>query len=150
MKSYMESGVFDTPAKEFIYIERKTGYGRIRHGLVCAIDLETYEWKPMSKALIRATEATIVERIPPRMEIRRGAPIESPHIMLLVNDPDHSVVEAAGELAKKNVPVYDGDLMLDSGHITGWAVKSDSALDALYSSLEKIKKANTAPDGSTF
>lgn len=150
MNQYLSDGVFDSPVPECIYIERKTGYGRIRHGLVAAIDLETYEWKPMSKALIRATEATIVERIPPRMEIRRGAPIESPHIMLLVNDPDHCVVEATGDLVKKDAPIYDGDLMLGSGHITGWAVKSDSALDALYSSLEKIKKANTAPDGSTF
>jgi uncharacterized protein (DUF1015 family) len=154
MKSYMESGVFDAPVKECIYIERKTAYGRIRHGLVTAIDLETYEWKPMSKALIRATEATIVERIPPRMEIRRGAPLETPHIMLLVNDPDHSVVEATGELAKKNAlhgePLYDGDLMLDSGHITGWAVKDEAVLDALYASLEKIKKANTDKDGNTF
>ncbi|MFA6936849.1 MAG: DUF1015 domain-containing protein [Treponema sp.] len=150
MKSYMESGVFDSPAKEFIYIERKTCYGRIRHGLVCAIDLETYEWKPMSKALIRATEATIVERIPPRMEIRRGAPLESPHIMLLVNDPEHIVVEKTGELVKKESPVYDGNLMLSSGHITGWAVKSEKALDSLHASLEKIKKANTSSDGSTF
>lgn len=150
MKSYMTDGVFDAPAKECIYIERKTGYGRIRHGLVTAIDLETYEWKPMSKALIRATEATIVERIPPRMEIRRGAAIESPHIMLLVNDPDHCVVEATGELVKKDSPVYDGDLMLGSGHITGWAVQSDAALNALYASLEKIKQMNTAADGSTF
>src|SRR5574344_935624 len=150
MKSYMESGVFDAPVKECIYIERKTAYGRIRHGLVTAIDLETYEWKPMSKALIRATEATIVERIPPRMEIRRGAPLESPHIMLLVNDPDHCFVEATGDLVKKDVPIYDGDLMLDSGHRTGWATNSDSARDALYSSLEKIKKENSAPDGRTF
>lgn len=150
MKSYMEGDVFDAPAKECIYIERKTAYGRIRHGLVTAIDLETYEWKPMSKALIRATEATIVERIPPRMEIRRGAPLETPHIMLLVNDPDHAVVEATGELAKKNAPVYDGDLMLGSGHITGWAVQDDATLGALYASLEKIKKANTDKDGDTF
>ena len=150
MKAYIADGVFDAPAKECIYIERKTAYGRIRHGLVTAIDLETYEWKPMSKALIRATEATIVERIPPRMEIRRGAPLETPHIMLLVNDPDHCVVEAAGERAKKNNPVYDGDLMLGSGHITGWSIKDDDSLDALYDSLEKIKKANTDKDGDTF
>lgn len=150
MNEYISGGVFDPEQKEFIYIERKTGYGRIRHGLITAIDLETYEWKPFSKALIRATEATIVERIPPRMEIRRGAAIESPHIMLLVNDPDCSVVEKTGELAKKNSPVYDGDLMLNSGHITGWAVKDDTTVDALYSALDKVAAANTDKDGDTF
>ena len=88
MNEYLENGIFSEPQKEFVYVERTTAYGRVRRGLVAAIDLETYEWKPFSKALVRATEATIVERIPPRMEIRRGAPLESPHIMLLVNDPE--------------------------------------------------------------
>ena len=69
MNEYLK-GVFAPPVKGFIYLERKTGFGRIRKGLVVAIDLETYEWEPLSKALIRATEATILERIPPRMEIR--------------------------------------------------------------------------------
>lgn len=150
MKEYLAGNVFDSAKKEFIYIERKTGYGRIRHGLMTAIDLETYEWKPFSKALIRATEATIVDRIPPRMEIRRGAAIESPHIMLLVNDPDCAVVEKTGELAKKNAPVYDGDLMLDSGHITGWSVTDESCVDSLYASLEKVASANTDKDGDVF
>ncbi|MCI7036683.1 MAG: DUF1015 domain-containing protein, partial [Spirochaetia bacterium] len=136
MKNYIENGVFDAPENEFIYVERKTEYGRIRHGLVCAIDLDSYEWKPFSKSLIRATEATIVDRIPPRKEIRRHAPLELPHIMLLVNDPDKTLVEACGEESKKNSPVYDGDLMMNSGHISGWAVKSDSQLDKISCALE--------------
>ena len=73
MKDYLEGNVFAPARKSMIYIERKTAFGRTRRGLVTQIDLETYEWKPFSKANIRATEATIVERIPPRMEIRRGA-----------------------------------------------------------------------------
>ena len=85
MNEYMQNGVFAKPESGFMYIERTTAYGRVRKGLVVALDLETYEWKPFSKALTRATEATIVERIPPRMEIRRGAALESPHIMLLLN-----------------------------------------------------------------
>ena len=92
MQSYINKGIFAPPQEEAIYLERTTRYGRIRHGLVVSIDLDTYEWKPFSKALIRATEATIVERIPPRMEIRREAIIETPHIMLLVNDPQHILV----------------------------------------------------------
>lgn len=150
MNEYLASGIFSSPEKEFIYIERKTGYGRIRCGLVTAIDLETYEWKPFSKALIRATEATIVDRIPPRMEIRRGAAIESPHIMLLVNDADLSIVEKAGAAARKSSPVYDGDLMLDSGHITGWKIQDEASLDSLYDSLKQYAEKNTSSDGSTF
>ena len=97
MQSYIEQGIFAPPQEECIYLERKTRYGRIRHCLVVSIDLDTYEWKPFSKALIRATEATIVERIPPRMEIRKEAIIETPHIMLLVNDPKHILVEGLGQ-----------------------------------------------------
>ena len=150
MADYIAGNVFDAEAEEFIYVERTSSYGRTRKGLVCAIDLDTYEWKPFSKNLIRATEATIVERIPPRKEIRKNAPLELPHIMLLVNDPEHCLIEKAGKNAKKNAPVYDGDLMLNAGHISGWAVKSEEDLDSVYQSLEKIFNKNTAADGSTF
>ena len=150
MRSYVEGNVFDEETEELVYVERTSAYGRKRKGLVCAIDLDTYEWKPFSKNLIRATEATIVDRIPPRKEIRKNAPLELPHIMLLVNDSDHILVEACGDLAKKNAPVYDGDLMLGAGHITGWAVKSEEQLDALYAGLDKIFEKNTSADGTTF
>ena len=150
MKNYLSDGIFDDEKEEFIYIERKTGYGRIRKGLVVAVDLDCYEWKPMSKALIRATEATIESRIPPRKEIRKNASLESPHIMLLVNDPSHSLVEKTGELVKNNEPVYDSDLMLDAGHITGWTVSSEQDMDCVHSALENLKKANSAPDGTSF
>ncbi len=150
MGAYLNDGVFANAEQEAIYVERKTAYGRTRHGLVCAIDLETYEWKPFSKALIRATEATIVDRIPPRMEIRRGAPLELPHIMLLVNDPAHSLVEGLGERVKAASPVYTGDLMMKSGSITGWAVKSAEDLEYLRATVEALAAKNTAPDGSTF
>lgn len=152
MRDYISNGVFADAESEFIYIERTTAYGRVRHGLMACIDLDTYEWKPFSKALIRATEATILERIPPRMEIRRRAPIESPHIMLLVNDPDHDLVEATGDAVKKSgiKPCYDGALMQKSGSITGWPVKSDELLSKVEAACEKIAKANTDKDGNVF
>lgn len=150
MKNYIESGIFADAQEEFIYVERKTAYGRVRHGLVCTIDLETYEWKPFSKALIRATEATIVERIPPRMEIRKGAPLETPHIMLLVNDPKHSLVEGTGEKVKAQAPVYSGNLMQNSGSISGWEVCGDENLEYVRSTLESLAESNTAEDGSIF
>ncbi|WP_294428382.1 DUF1015 domain-containing protein [uncultured Treponema sp.] len=149
MKSYLDSDIF-TASEECIYIERKTEYGRTRRGLVVAVDLEKYEWKPGSKALIRATEATVPERIPPRMKIRTGASLELPHIMLLTNDPKDLLVGGAASLAKKGNPVYDGDLMCNSGHITGWAVKGEEAEDLLQKALSTLAKDGTDSEGNCF
>ena len=150
MKSYLADGVFDAPRKSMIYIERKTVFGRMRRGLVTQIDLETYEWKPFSTANIRATEATIVERIPPRMEIRRNAPLELPHIMLLVDDKNDDLIGGAGKLVKGKKPVYDGELMCNGGSITGWAVESESEIAAVTDAVAKIAESKRAADGSTF
>ena len=150
MVDYVDNGVFASEESEFVYIERTTAYGRVRKGLIVAIDLETYEWKPFSKALIRATEATIVDRIPPRMEIRRGAPLESPHIMLLVNDADKELVEKSGEIAKTSAPIYETELMENSGSIKGYAIKDGAALDSVKAALEKLYAKNTSADGSVF
>ena len=150
MKSYLEEGVFDQPKEAFIYIERTTAFGRTRKGLVAQIDLETYEWKPFSKANIRATEATIVERIPPRMEIRRGAPLELPHIMLLVNDKEGLLVEGAGNIVKNKAPLYDGTLMNNGGSIKGWALESKEEIQAVAGAVDTIARKNTAADGSVF
>ena len=149
MKDYLDSGIF-TSEEECVYIERKTEYGRTRKGLVLAVDLEKYEWKPHSKALIRATEATVPERIPPRMKIRTGASLELPHIMLLANDPKDSLVGGTGNLAKKNTPVYDGDLMLNSGHITGWKVSGKEAEDLLENALSSLASSGKDKDGNIF
>ena len=149
MKEYLDTGVFADAKKCFIYLERKTAFGRTRKGLVAQIDLETYEWKPFSKANIRATEATIVERIPPRMEIRKGAPLELPHIMLLVNDKDDLLV-GANKPTDGRAPIYDGDLMANGGHITGWALESKADIEGVEKALNLIAEKNASPDGSTF
>ena len=156
MKSYIAEGpgsqgsVFAEARKNMIYIERKTAFGRMRRGLVTQIDLETYEWKPFSTANIRATEATIVERIPPRMEIRRGAPLELPHIMLLVDDKDDLLIGGAGDSVKSKTPLYKGELMCNGGSITGWAVESEAELERVTEAVSKIAEKNRAADGSTF
>ena len=144
--------VFAPARKCFVYIERTTAFGRTRKGLVAQIDLDTYEWKPFSKANIRATEATIVDRIPPRKEIRKGAPLELPHIMLLVNDKDDLLVGGAQHITAGagREPLYKGDLMCNGGSITGWGLYSDSDIACVTEALNKIADANTAADGSTF
>ena len=150
MSSYINDGVFAAPKNCMIYLERKTAFGRMRRGLVVEIDLETYEWKPFSKANIRATEATIVERIPPRMEIRRGAPLELPHIMLLVDDKADLLIGGTGALVKNKTPLYKGELMCNGGSITGWAVESEAEVAQVTQAVSTIAEKNRAGDGSTF
>ncbi len=151
MKDYLAKGVFRPAFCGLVYVERTTEYGRVRKGLVAAVDLECYEWKPFSKALIRATEATIPERIPPRMEIRRGAALELPHIMLLVNDKAGCLVESCGKAVKDQglEPLYEGELMLGAGRIAGYPVRG-SLLDNSLAALERLAEENTTPEGGTF
>ena len=150
MNTYINQGIFSPPQEEIIYLERTTRYGRVRHGLVVAIDLDCYEWKPFSKALIRATEATIVERIPPRMEIRKEAIIETPHIMLLVNDPNHSLVEGLGKRVVKNRPLYQGELMMNSGSVRGWGISNEYDIEYFRKTLQNLAEKNMEKDGSIF
>ncbi len=150
MNAYLQNKVFAKAEKEFIYIERKTAYGRTRKGLVLAVDLDSYEWKPFSKAMIRATEATVPERIPPRMKIRTGAPLELPHIMLLADDPQDELVGKTGELVKGGKALYDGDLQQKSGHITGWAVRDEKAFAHVADALKAIAEKGRDKDGNTF
>ena len=99
MTSYLESGLFRTLPRSMAYVRRTQTDGRVRQGLVGMVDLEQYDFTPGSGALIRATEGTVLSRIPPRMAVRRDAPLELPHVMLLIDDPEHTVIEplAAGE-----------------------------------------------------
>lgn len=150
MRDYRRQGVFRSPVEGFVYLERSTAYGRTRRGLIAAVDLESYEWRPDTSAPVRATEATIPERIPPRMEIRRGAELELPHIMLLANDPKHRLVGRTGAAAKAgSKPLYDGDLMLGAGRVAGWAVQGE-LLAQTEMTLAQLALENTCADGSVF
>jgi len=109
-----------------IYLERVQSDGATRHGIIGAVDLECYDYTAGSTSLIRATEGTVLERIPPRVAVRRGAPLELPHVMLLIDDRRRTVIEAAAPLAKKAAPIYDFDLMLGGGHVTGYLLDCDT------------------------
>ena len=125
MKNYLDGDVFTTYENTFVYVKRTLACGKVRRGVVGLIDLEDYSCEKDSRTLIRATEETVAERIPPRVEIRKDAPMELPHIMLLIDDPQKTVIEP---LDSQTAPtLYDFDLMQNSGHIKGVAIKGKAA-----------------------
>jgi hypothetical protein len=120
MRKYMDEGILQ-PHEGLIYVER-TVSGKTRKGIVLCLDLERYDYNKGSSSLIRATEGTIVDRLPPRIKIRQGAAMELPHILVLIDDPNHTVIEPLTADKAKLEKLYDFDLMLGSGHLTGYAV----------------------------
>ena len=139
MKDYLARGILASRGPGFVLVERFTPYEKEpRKGLMMAVDLEKYQYGKDSKSLIRPTEGTIVERLPPRMEIRRGAPVELPHIMLLVYDPERSVIEPLYARRERLSRLYDFDLMLGSGRIRGWHVKDEASLAGIAAALDKL------------
>ena len=137
MDKYMADGIFETLKDSLIYIERNQSDGRVRHGLIGMVDLDTYDFTPGSGALIRATEGTVLERIPPRAKVRRNAPIELPHVMLLIDNPEKTVIEPLTAAASSMEVVYDFDLMQNGGHIKGYKL-SDAQIDAVADALEGL------------
>ena len=137
MDSYLKGDVFETLKDSLIYIERSQSDGKIRHGLIGMVDLDQYDFTPGSGALIRATEGTVLERIPPRAKVRRNAPIELPHVMLLIDNPERTVIEPLTAAAGSMEKVYDFDLMENGGHIKGYKL-SDKQIDAVADALEGL------------
>ena len=140
MDKYLADGTLRKMAPGCMLIKR-TAEGRSRLGLVIATDLEAYDFSKGSNSLTRATEGTVVERIPPRLRIRGDAPIEMPHILILIDDPDKSVIEPLVDAPKE--VIYDTDLMMDGGHITGCFIEekdlegAQEALSVLYDKAEE-------------
>ena len=145
MARYQQENIFKTYARSFVYVERTLESGAIRKGLVGMVDLDAYDYSVGSVSAIRATEKTVVERIPPRMRVRRNAPVELPHILMLCDDHDKQLIEPI-EAQKASLPLlYDFDLMEEGGHITGWLVQGE-AVDAFEARLE----AYTASVGEKY
>lgn len=136
MTSYLESDTFTEYKNTLIYMERTQNDGKVRAGIVGAIDLEKYDYRKGSVSQVRATEATVIERIPPRMAVRRGAGLELPHIMILVDDPMKTVVEMVSASSDKEL-VYDFALMQKGGSIKGWKL-SDDLCEKVISALEAL------------
>ena len=131
MEAYLDEEVFTVLPEALVYVERTQSDGRVRHGLVGRVDLEQYDFTPGSGALIRATEGTVLSRIPPRVRVRQRAPLEVSHVMLLIDDPADTVL---GPLrgGADGVPLYDFPLQQGGGSIRGWKLnQTEGIADAL-------------------
>ena len=154
MEAYLAQGVFTEEKDCFIYLERTQADGRVRRGLVAALDLDAYDFAPGSRAPVRSTEGTVEDRLPPRIRIRSGAALEMPHAMVLMDDRDDRVMGMLESSTHRMKKVYDFDLMLGGGHLTGWRVSGalaetvQAALDSLgEEKLQREKYGDAAANG---
>lgn len=144
MEEYLSNDTFASYTDSFVYVQRTQPDGKVRHGLVGLIDLEDYDYTKGNNALIRATEATILERIPPRVKIRENASLELPHVMLLIDDRKNRLLGGLEQKLDNFNLLYDFDLMLGAGHIKGWQVVESDNINNTLKDLE------LASDGLLF
>ncbi len=137
MADYLSRDIFRTLPESIVYIERTQSDGAVRPGLVAAVDLEKYDYTPGSGSLIRATEGTVLERIPPRVQVRKDAPIELPHVMLLIDDPKKICVEPITAAREEMELLYDFQLMMGGGRLRGWKLSGEQ-VDALAAAMTRL------------
>ena len=122
MERYLAENVFSVYPNAYVYVERTLADGSVRPGLLGAVDLEEYDYHAGSGSPIRATEKTVLERIPPRQRVRKDAAVELPHVLMLCDDDEKSLIEPISAVKDSLPKLYDFDLMEQGGHITGWLV----------------------------
>ena len=137
MNNYLNDDLFETLHDTMIYLERTDSTGKVREGLIGMIDLDSYDYNVGSKSLVRATEKTVIERIPPRKKVRVDAPLELPHIMILIDDEKKEIIKSLKNKVTEEDIVYDFDLMMNGGHSKGYKL-SDSAIDEVTKKLEAL------------
>lgn len=131
MKEFLNNNIFDEYQNSMIYLERTQSDGKVREGLMGIVDLEDYSYEKGSQTLIRATEKTVIERIPPRMKVRENALLELPHIMILIDDEKKDIIESLKTKVTDNDIVYDFDLMQNGGHIKGFKLNDNTASEVI-------------------
>jgi len=136
MQDYLKSNLLVT--HEGLILVERTVDGKTRRGLMMALDLEKYDFNKGSQSLIRATEGTILDRLPPRMRIREGASIELPHILVLIDDPEKTVIEPLLEQKAQTTPIYDFELMQGSGHLRGYFIDKPELEKQVVQALERL------------
>lgn len=139
MRRYLSDGTFKTLKDSFVLVRRQTAYGYTRLGIVAPVDLEEYSYVHPTNATIRATEGVVSNRIPPRLKIRKDAPIELPHVMLLLDDRDKQVIEPFYKKRDSLEKLYDFELNMNGGHLTGWRLDAADVLSVLDRYAESIK-----------
>ena len=147
MRDYLARGVLQEKVRDgYVLVERATSAGA-RVGLIARLDLEKYDYAPGAQSLIRATEGTVLERVPPRVRMRRGAALELPHVLMLLDDPQQRAIEPLYAMREKFAPLYDFELMQGGGRVRGWRVDGaaaqalNDALDALYEGCDNLMLA---------
>ncbi len=141
MKQYLNEDVLRKIPNCYVYVERTLNNGQLRRGIIGCVDLEEYDYSFGSKSKIRATEKTVVERIPPRLKVRTDAALELPHIMLLLDDAEKKIIEPLTDKKNEFEKLYDFDLMMSSGHISGY-ILSESAADDLEKKIEALSQTD--------
>ena len=136
MQKVLDNDLFTEYKNSMIYLERTQDDGKVREGLVGIIDLEDYSYEKGAQTLIRATEKTVIERIPPRLKVRENALLELPHIMILIDDDKKEIIEKLKDKVKEKDIVYDTDLMLKGGHIKGYKLSKTISSEV----IEKLEK----------
>ena len=137
MEKYIDDDLFKEYTDSMIYLERTQDDGKVREGVIGIVDLEDYSYEKGSQTLIRATEKTVIERIPPRMKVRENALLELPHIMILIDDDKKEIIETLKDKVKDKDIVYDTDLMQKGGHIKGYKL-SKTICNNIIKQLEKL------------
>ena len=137
MEKMLNENIFDEYTDSMIYVERTQDDGKVREGLMGIVDLEAYSYEKGSQTLIRATEKTVIERIPPRMKVRENALLELPHIMILIDDDKKDIIESLKNKVNDSDVVYDFDLMQRGGHIKGYLLNKEIIND-INSKLETL------------
>ena len=143
MSRYLREGRFQELPDALIYVERTLDNGKIRRGLIGAVDLEAYDYEPGSTSAIRCTEGTVMSRIPPRVAVRKNAPIEVPHVMLLMDDPHRMIIEPLSARTGEMEKLYDFALMERGGSIRGWLLTGelkDWVLQALNTRKNRVEQ----------
>ena len=146
MTDYISGDIFNTYPDSLVYVERIQSDGKCRRGIVGKIDLECYDYRSGTDAEIRATEQTVLSRIPPRVEIRKNAPLELPHVMLLFDDAKDEIFSYPKTNIDNFKKVYDFTLMCNAGSIKGYLL-NDDAKHKVSSILQDLKENN---DGFLF
>jgi hypothetical protein len=143
MREYLERGVLAPARRGFVLVERETARGARRLGLVAALDLEHYDFRDGARTQVRATERTVEERLPARVRVRDGALLELPHVLVLVDDPDQSLIEPLLERARQGPPLYDTPLWPGAGRVRGWLAGAPADAGHVDSALRALER----PDG---